>query len=585
MCSTEPSLLYTHIGNFVDQLAVSGVRHVCISPGSRSTPLALCVADHPRLQLWLHPDERSAAFFALGLSKATRQPVGLVCTSGTAAANYLPALVEARYSKAPLVIMTADRPLQLRDSGAPQTIDQVHIYGRYVKWFADLAPPGAGDDCIRYARVTAGRAVAMAVTGPAGPVHINIPMAEPLVPRAGMPDIKYGPTVACELETVARPIAPPGGAETLLDQLAAARRPVIVCGPYDDPGLADPLATTAAALGCPLLADPLSGLRCGGHDLSAVIDAYDAFLRVGPLTRRLEPDLIIRIGGTPTSKALMQYLRAHRHAPQIIIDPHAAWHDPDFLATHWLQADPSRLFGELIHHLPLDRSRQSWLQSWRQVNDLARRAVTDKALSFQQPFEGRVFLELAPVLPDGSLLFAGNSMPVRDLDAFFPSSSARIRCLANRGANGIDGVVSSALGVAAAGIGPTVLVIGDLSFFHDLNGLLLAKKYRLDLTVILINNDGGGIFSFLPQAGLPRHFDLLFGTPHGLDFRHAAALFDAEYSQVTTWTGFRHSVQTGLAQGGLHILELPTNRALNAEQHRSVWSAVMTVLGREGWCR
>ena len=501
------------VGAFVDQLARTGVRHVCVCPGSRSTPLALILAEHPDIRVWTHLDERSAAFFGVGLARALGEPVGLLATSGTAAANFLPAVVEANLARVPLVVLTADRPHELRDNGAAQTIDQ---------WFFDLPEPESAAQQVRLVRALAARAVSSATAEPRGPVHLNWPFREPLVPAPGdwgLAD-EHAP-----IEVHNPRLAPtPDLIRALGRDLARHARGLFVCGPHDDPELPAAVARLARRLGYPILADALSGVRRGDHDRSLVVDAYDAFLRDARTVERLEPEVVVRIGAMPTSKALAQYLERFAAARQIVVDP-GGWREPLGVASDVLHVDPRALCEALADELPSSAATE-WAELWLEVNRVTRHAIRRHVDGLDELFEGSVVGQLADVLPDGCVLYAGNSMPVRDLDTFLASSPATLRCVSNRGANGIDGVVSSALGASAAGLGRVVLVIGDVSFYHDLNGLLAARRHDLDLLVVLVNNDGGGIFSFLPQAQADAEtFELLFGTPHGLDFRPFATVW------------------------------------------------------------
>ncbi|MCM8749360.1 2-succinyl-5-enolpyruvyl-6-hydroxy-3-cyclohexene-1-carboxylic-acid synthase [Thermomicrobiaceae bacterium CFH 74404] len=577
--------LAAYVGAFVDELARAGVRHACFAPGSRSTPLVLALAREPRIRLWDHLDERSTAFFALGLAKALREPVAVVCTSGTAAANFLPAVVEAHYSRVPLLVLTADRPPELRDMGAPQAIDQLRLYGSYAKWFVEVALPEGTPLLLRYARALAARAAATAREEPAGPVHLNFPFREPLIPLAAEPPDVSGPEALAWLgrpdgEPFARVLAGPRQPSAALvrdlaELLAGLPRGVIVAGPQPDEALAPALARLAATLGYPILADPLSQVRCGPHDRDLVVDAYDAFLRDPEIAGALSPQAVLRFGAIPTSKPLLLYLERHAGAQQIVVDP-AGWPDPLHLASHVVHADPAALAEALATQLAgIDcRPDPGWSELWRSIDMRARATIREEVERIQEPFEGRVFAELAALLPDGATLFAGNSMPVRDLDTFFPGSGHRLRFLANRGANGIDGVVSTALGAAAALPAPLILVIGDLSFYHDMNGLLAARRHGLRATIVLLNNDGGGIFSFLPQAEHGEQFERLFGTPHGLDFRHAAALYGLAFTRVESWPAFREAVRASLAGDSVSVIEVPTERARNVELHRRIWPAV-----------
>jgi 2-succinyl-5-enolpyruvyl-6-hydroxy-3-cyclohexene-1-carboxylate synthase len=570
------------VGAFVDELARVGIRHVCVCPGSRSTPLAIKLAQHSDIKVWMHLDERSAAYFGLGLACALRAPVGLVATSGTAAANFLPAIVEAFLARVPLVVLTADRPHELRDVGAPQTIDQLRLYGQHVKWFFDLPEPELRPDHVRLVRTLAARAVATAVAEPAGPVHLNWPFREPLVPQPAEVAAVWGarPLGSPYVEVQSGRLAPPAElVSRLARELSALPRGVIVCGPDSDPDLPRALARLAERLGYPVLADPLSGVRWGGHDRSLVIDAYDAFLRHAPTAEELAPQVVLRLGALPTSKPLLQYLEAQSSAgaKHILVDA-GGWREPTGLASAVLHID-ARLLCNALADAFVRPAEPEWSAHWLSLNAAARQAMADCLNQMDELFEGKIFAELASALPDGAVLFAGNSMPVRDVDTFLAGGAQALRCMSNRGANGIDGVVSSALGASAAVTGPVVLVIGDISFYHDLNGLLAARKHDLDLLVVLVNNDGGGIFSFLAQAeSASEEFEMLFGTPHGLQFRPFVEGYGGRFVRVADWPGLRAAVADGLQRGGLQVVEVPSERARNVELHRQVWQAVAAAL-------
>lgn len=618
----EQQSLYLYVDAFVTEMIRNGVHHVCISPGSRSTPLAMVLAQHADIKLWLHIDERASAFFALGLAKATGRPVALVCTSGTAAANYLPAVVEARYSRVPLLVLTADRPHELRECGAPQAIDQIHLYGRHAKWFTDMILPDASSAGLHYVRTIACRAASTAWAEPAGPVHINFPFRDPLIP---VPPAQLAPEqdVAQESEDIdtpaanrPTPVAPalcpatvalahPGRRlpDAVLQQLAAslqhAAKGIIIAGPQSDPDLAAPLIKLATTLNYPILADPLSGLRCRQGTSTACIATYDALLHDKEFALHA-PDLVLRFGSMPTSKQVLLYLQQHHVCPHIVVDPGDGWNDPAGLATDMLHADATALCRDLLALFdrstgqpPADPSaipagttpcaaQREWLSLWQNADRVARTTIDNTVADMPGVFEGRIFSELAQLLPAGAALFAGNSMPVRDLDTFFPAQDKQLTFFANRGANGIDGVVSSALGAAAAWPQPLVLVIGDLSFYHDLGGLLAAKLHGLHIVIVLVNNNGGGIFSFLPQAEYPAHFEALFGTPTHLDFHLAVEMYGGHFFTASNWMQFREAVAQGIAGSGLTVVEVRTDRNANAGLHREVWQAVSVALRKAG---
>ena len=597
--SANPAYLYAAV--FVDELQRAGIRNVVICPGSRSTPLAMAFAAQTAIQIWMHVDERSAAFFGLGMAKQLRKPVALLCTSGTAAANFLPALVEATLSHVPLLVLTADRPHELRDNGAPQSIDQNRLYGTYAKWFVEVALPEATDAAFRYIRTTADRSVAATQAIPAGPVHLNFPFREPLtpepIPEQSLPPVEQRDLIAWQGRPGNAPYievhdAPPGAPENatignVLRMVGEAQRGLIIVGPNDDPTLIEPLVRLAQRLGFPILADPLSHLRCGVYNQSMVLTSYDAFLRIDSFVESVQPELIIRFGAMPTSKPLLFYLKRYASSPLVVIDGNSGWEEPTQLASQLIHTNPTALCQKLCNALEqhqTDEERllvasQAWLSLWQDADIITQQALLNTIYDFKEIFEGRVFSELTNLLQDGTTLYIGSSMPVRDLDTFFWSSKQHIRIIGNRGANGIDGVISSALGASAVvDHEPTVLVLGDLSFFHDLNGLLAARLHRLNLTIILINNHGGGIFSFLPQAAYPEHFEQLFGTPTGLDFRLVVEMYGGQFHRVDNWESFRKAVNQGLHSSGLDVIEIPTERVSNVKMHRQLWEVAQKAI-------
>lgn len=561
------------VGAFIEALAGAGVRDVCACPGSRSTPLVMLAESHPDLRLWMHLDERSAAYFALGMAKATGCPVALVATSGTAAANFAPAAAEAFYGRVPLIILTADRPPELRDVGAPQTIDHAGLYGGHLKWHVEMPIPEAVSGLADHARITAARCAATALTPPAGPVHVNFPFREPLLPDDLAPWAS-GAAVRRTLSVSRGRRTPDAESITALSrEIAAGSRGVIVCGPQDDLALPPAVIALADRLGWPVLADPLSQARRHTRAQgNLIVDSYDAFLRSPAATARLVPDMILRLGGTPTSKSLGKWLEDNRAAPQLIVDD-SPWRDPQHSASRFYQADAATFCSGLAARLHPEKQPLDWLREWQKLQSATRR-VLGCALDEEQLSEPAVFIDLATVLPAGSVLLAGNSMPVRDLDTFYPACGAEVRFLANRGANGIDGVVSTALGACASGDRPLVAVLGDLSFYHDMNGLLAARRFGLAMTFIVINNDGGGIFSFLPQAAHREQFELLFGTPHGLEFRHASTLYGLDHMVPTNRLEFRDLVASSIASPGVQVIEVRTNREENFLLHQEIMARV-----------
>ncbi len=539
-----------------DQLAACGVEHVCLAPGSRSAPLAIAVARHPRLRHWVHIDERSCGFFALGLAKATERLVAVICTSGTAAAELHAAVVEADLSRTPLIVLTADRPPELVGVGANQAIDQVALYGGSVRWFADPGPPREGAAAAW--RRLAVRAVAEATGTPPGPVHLNLAFREPLVPAPGeLP--------AAEGEVAAPVVTAAGGADlsALKAAVAAAQRPVLVAGELRQGHRA---AAAAERLELPLLAEPSSHLRV--RELP-----YDAMLREAGWASAHVPDLVVRLGAAPTSKPLNQWLAASG-ARTFLVDP-AGWRDPDLAATDIVRADPLAALEALVE-VPAPRG---WTGAWDAAGAAAAGALRG-ALAGAAMFEAHAVQALAAVAPEGAAVFVGSSMPIRDVDTFWPQARGR-RFLGNRGASGIDGLVSSGLGMAAARSSPAILLLGDLSLYHDMNGLWALRRHRLRATIVVLDNGGGGIFSFLPQAAHTDVFEEVFGTPLDIRFEDVAELYGLDFRAVERAQDLAPALAAAIADPRSSMVCVRFRREDSVAGHRACWSAVAEALSRE----
>ncbi len=556
----------------VDEWARAGVADACLAPGSRSAPLALALAADDRIRVHVHIDERSAAFFALGTAKASGTPAVVLCTSGTAAANFHPAVLEAHHARTPLIVCTADRPPELRDTGAGQTVDQIALYGGAVRWFCEVGVPEDRPDVGAAWRSVAARAVAESYGPPAGPVHLNLALREPLVPTGeplvdapGRSDGRPWTTVTSGTRTP-EPATVARVAGTVREQ----PRGLVVAGWGSG---ASPAAVErfAAAAGWPVLADPISGLRTGPHAIST----YEALLRAPGFAERHRPDLVLRLGAAPTSKPLTTWLGPE--IPQLLVDPEGAWLDPGRGATERLAIDADPLLAAVAGLAPNGGRTSDWLRSWRGAEQVARAALDRLLDGWQSPFEGQVARDLVDTLPDGATLIVASSMPVRDVEAFTRPRSG-VRFLANRGVNGIDGFVSTALGAASSSPAPVVALLGDLCLLHDGNGLLGATGRGIDLTFVVLDNDGGGIFSFLPQAELPEHFELLFGTPHGVDLAALAAIHGIAAERVEKAGDVAAAVETAIAAGGIRLVIIPTERADNVARHREAWAAVAAAL-------
>ena len=569
----------------VGALSAGGIRDAVVAPGSRSAPLALAL-ERSGLRLHVALDERAGAYFALGLAKASRRPVAIVTTSGTAAANLHPAALEALHGRVPLVLLTADRPPELRGTGAPQTIDQIELFGSGVRWFCEVGAPAPGEEARRYAASIGARAARVAAGPPAGPVHLNLAFREPLIPDPETLDAILPRRVDAAAATAATVVAdfpaeraaPATAHVTRVAQaLRGRRRGLLVCGPEDArPEFAGAIARLAEATGYPVLADPLSSLRYGPHDRSAICGAYDLFLRSASFAAREAPELILQFGATPTSKAYQLYAARHESALRIAVDEAGAWRDPSRRLHEVVTADPALFAAALADAL---RTGSEPLGAWRASFDAAERAARDvlerHAAGSPGLGEESVFPALLSAIPEGGALYAGNSMVVRDLDTTAPGGPKRIRVFGNRGVNGIDGVVSSALGASAAGGAPLAAVVGDLSFHHDLTSLAALREGRARLTLVVVNNDGGGIFSFLPVADHGASFERLFATPHGLDIARAAALYGVPYARVTTAEELRERAAASLRGGVTTILEVRTERGANRAAHRVLADAAI----------
>jgi 2-succinyl-5-enolpyruvyl-6-hydroxy-3-cyclohexene-1-carboxylate synthase len=561
---------------FCDELVRCGTTDACTSPGSRSAPLVLALVREAGLRCHSHIDERCAGFFALGLAKATRRPVAVACTSGTAAAELTPAVHEAYEARVPLLVLTADRPPELRETGAGQTIDQVKLYGRAAKWFFEVGVHEASTESLRFARTLACRAYWTAVEGRPGPVHLNFPLREPLVPDGplreaeggrphGAPWVQRGPGDG-------RPA--PATLHRLTDELERRPRGVVVAGRSErDPSLPAAIEGFAETAGYPVLADPLSGARRS----PTAVAHYDALLRGAGFAAAHRPELVLRVGDLPTSKPLRSWLATADDALDVALDSERAWQDPDAATALVVAADAATTLAEaneLLQRAP----DAAWVDDWRRADERAAQA-TARALG-DELSEPWVAARLGATLPDEATLFVASSMPVRDVETFFPARDVPGRVLANRGANGIDGTVSSAYGVAAASAGrPTVLLIGDVALVHDLGGLLAGLRLGLPLAIVLLNNDGGGIFHFLPIAGERDAFEEHVATPHGLDFARVADVFGAAHERVADAKGFDAALTGALQSGGTSIVEVATDREANVGVHRRVWDEVAGAVG------
>lgn len=571
---------------FVEELAWQGLLAVCLAPGSRSTPLALAFAANPAISMYRHLDERSAAFFALGLALTSGTPVALVCTSGTAAANFHPAIIEAYYSRIPLLVLTADRPAELRYSGANQTIDQVKMYGDHVRWAVDAPTPQADAPAVvlRYMRTLAARAYAIASGIAPGPVHINFPFRKPLEPEPAAngehpaPRVSKSPSIP--YTTITRGKLQPGEEQVaaVTDLIAAHPQGLILCGPdRPTPHFGAAVAALAQRCGYPILADALSNVRHGPHvSHGQVAGSYHTWLaRLREEFPR--PTLVLRFGAVATSGVLAAYLNGVSPPHHWHIREDGEWADDLHLTHTFLQCDPTlfceKIAEKLTNYPNLESS--TWVNS---ILSLERETwcALEVALGKAAFFDGAAVSQLLGRLPDDAILFAGNSLPVRHVDAYDRPSDRRLTVFGNRGASGIDGNVSTALGVAAATDKRVIALLGDITFYHDMNGLLAIRQHQLKkVTFVVINNDGGGIFRRLPIAGHEPPFTDLFLTPHGLTFEHAAAMYGLRYHPVENENAFNVALDEAFANDSdPYLIEVKSDSMVDLQQQRQVEAEV-----------
>ncbi len=556
----------TFCATLVDEWVRGGITDAVVCPGSRSTPMALALAGDDRLRVHVFHDERSGGFAALGLALASGRPVLVLTTSGTAAVELHPAVVEAHHAKVPLIAVTADRPPELRDVGAPQTIDQARLYGSAVRWFCD---PGVAEWTARDTwRSLASRAVLEATGTPPGPVQLNLPFREPLVGTpAALPPSRGGGHAWTKPVVQSR-----SDAVDAVDALAGAiagRRGVIVAGGGVE--LPDGVHDLAAVAGWPVLADPRSGCRL---PLPATIAHFDAVLRVDGFVRSHGPEIVLRLGALPASKALTRWL-AELDAWQIGVDAHGTLHDPDRRLSSVIAAPPGAFAGALAGCVKGQAVPPDWLAAWERADAEAAAAIGQVLAAERSLTEPAIARALVAAVPRGGSLVVSSSMPIRDVE-WYAAPRDGLAVYANRGANGIDGVVSTAVGVALATGGPTVAHVGDIAFVHDTNALVASRGRRIDLVVFVVENGGGGIFEFLPQAAqLDRaRFDRLFATPHGTDLAGLAAAHHATFTEVREVAAIGPTIRAALADGGAHVVVGRTDARANVEVHRRLNEAV-----------
>ncbi|WP_330396873.1 2-succinyl-5-enolpyruvyl-6-hydroxy-3-cyclohexene-1-carboxylic-acid synthase [Anaeromicrobium sediminis] len=535
----------------VDELHELGVREVVISPGSRSTPLSLLFCEHD-FKIFMNIDERSAGFFALGIAKEYERPVVLVCTSGSAVANYFPAIAEAKYSRVPLIVLTADRPHELRYVGSPQAIDQNKIFNSYTKYYEELALPEDKENMYPYVRAVMQKAYGSAMSKGYGVSHINIPIREPLIPDLNNVDFTIGreENKFEHLEGEAN--------FSIDDSIFKNKNGLIICGGDAYSNYHEEVLALGERLKAPIVADPISNLR--NYSKEIIMDSYDGFLKNDVIKKELKPQYIIHFGQVPVSKRLQQFLSIHKDVLYIQVDETFEYRNPSLSTKKYIVSSP-RLFAKSIR---IENGNRAYLDKWLNYQNQMRRQL-DGVIDEMNLFEGKLIQMIQNMLPMESRLVVSNSMSIRHVDYFFQSLDQKIKVFCNRGANGIDGIVSTALGVSTSNK-PTVLATGDLSFYHDLSGLLIGKTHNLNLVIVLLNNDGGGIFRHLPQSK-ERHFDYLFLTQHGMNFEGTKTLYGLTYYEAKDYNSFENIFNEAISLEGVKLIEVKIDSQLSKELH------------------
>jgi 2-succinyl-5-enolpyruvyl-6-hydroxy-3-cyclohexene-1-carboxylate synthase len=567
----------------VEELVRSGVDFFCVAPGSRSTPLVAALAASEKAQSLVHFDERGTAFAAVGHARATGRPAAWITTSGTAVANGLPAVVEAATDGVPMILLTADRPPELRQTGANQTIDQPDIFGDYVRWRFDLPAPEEGVDPAMVL-TTIDQAVYRARRAPSGPVHLNLMFREPFLPgpdedpeelavltrwrESGEPYTRYAAT---------KPSVDSGEVERLWDALRPAERGLVVAGRLPSCKQGEAVLRLAESLGWPLLPDVGSQIRLGATSKNLVA-LYDALLASEPFKEAHAPQAVLHVGGRAVSKRLEQFLARSRPDPYVVVRENPFRLDPGHRVTHSVESDVMGFCAALAQAAERrpPATDESWMAAWRGasewVDDYLERSLAETR-DLNEPLVARL---VSRHVSEGHALCVASSMPIRDLDAFAAPDSAPVPVIANRGASGIDGSVATAAGYARGSGRPLTLLIGDLALLHDLNSLAMLRE--LPVVVVVLNNDGGAIFSFLPVASHEEFFEPYFGTPQGLSFEHAATMFGLGYERPGTATEFVETYRAACARNTPALIEVRTDREENVALHRELLAGISTAI-------
>ncbi len=571
---------------FVSELVSSGVKYACISPGSRNTPLTLAFAGNKKIKSFLHIDERSGGFFALGLAKASETPVALVCTSGTATAEFYPAIIEAYQQRIPLIICTADRPPELLDCGANQTINQNNIYKNHIRWFFDAGLPEPMAKRIKHIKAVAKRAVYESTIRSRGPVHINFPFRKPFEPEAFTDEIDNSLIELAKSNSIEnkktfkveeKNITVEKWFSEVKSHLLKRRKGIIIAGPENyNSRFHENCKLLSETLGYPILADGASQLRFGKSAKTNIISNFDAILRSNKFAKENQPEIILQFGRTVTSKALETFLE-NTNALRFMINEYGDWFDPSNRATASLACKPYVFCETMLEQLSdveIKNQKSNWLENFINADKIAskiKKEIIEKSSFANEP---RVIIEILNALPEHTQIMISNSMPIRDFDYFASKTDKNFTIFNNRGASGIDGITSTALGITAHNNFPTVLITGDLAFYHDLNGMLAAKKYTLPLTVILINNNGGGIFEVLPISDYGKVFKEYFIAQHNLDFKPLVEAYCGKYYTIKSWKELNEKIHASIDTKIFSVHEVKTDAQKSLQLRRKFWQEV-----------
>jgi 2-succinyl-5-enolpyruvyl-6-hydroxy-3-cyclohexene-1-carboxylate synthase len=585
------NILWTE--TFVKELVSCGVKYACISPGSRNTPITYAIANNQQIKSFVHIDERSCSFFALGLAKSSDSPVILVSTSGTATAEFYPAIIEAYQQRVPLIVCTADRPPELLDCGENQTINQNNLYRNHIRWFVDVGVPEISKKRIFHIKNIARKSYYESLIRSKGPVHLNFPFRKPFEPET------YTDEVDNEIIEIAeKPYSEKNSISSreernilselttlwnekwfveIFNHISNFEKGIIVVGPENYNSLFHKKCKLLAEkLGYPIFADGASQLRFGKNNKENVLSNFEAVLKIKSFVQKHNPDIIIQFGRTPTSNALNSFLEKC-DSLRYIINEYGDWFDPSNKATAAIACKPYIFCEKLLELLDTDKNsnRESeWLNEFLASEKFSTMIKEEIISNSQFPSEPRIIKELLDIMPENSNLMISNSMPIRDFDYFAYKTDKDIKIFNNRGASGIDGINSTAFGIAAESKKTTVLLTGDLAFYHDMNGLLAANKYSIPLIIILINNNGGGIFEVLPISKYKNIFDEFFITPHNLNFELFVNGYKGFYKQVESWDDLKNNFNKSIADNSFSVLEIRTNSITSLNYRNNYWDKV-----------